>query len=173
MKMFDLKEIIRTIPDFPEKGILFRDITPILQNPDYFKGAIDKMSDVLSGMDFDLIAGPESRGFIFGTPLCYTLSKGFIPIRKSGKLPFKTITKTYSLEYGSATIEMHTDAILPGQRVVIVDDLLATGGTCKAIAELIEEAGGKVAGMCFLIELLALGGREFNKGYDIKSILQY
>jgi len=171
--MFDLKEIIRTIPDFPEKGILFRDITPILQNPDYLKGAIDKMEDMLSGMDFDLIAGAESRGFIFGVPLCCAMAKGFIPIRKAGKLPYKTFTKTYQLEYGSATVEMHADAIVPGQRVVIVDDLLATGGTCKAITELIEEAGGKVAGMCFLIELLALNGREYNKGYDIKSVLQY
>ncbi|MDR1689351.1 MAG: adenine phosphoribosyltransferase [Clostridiales bacterium] len=171
--MIELKEVIRTIPDFPEQGILFRDITTVLQNPDAFKFAVDKIADAVSGWDFDLIAGPESRGFIFGTPLSYILGKGFVPIRKAGKLPYKTISKSYSLEYGSASVEMHTDAILPGQKVIIIDDLLATGGTCKAIAQLIEEAGGEVAGMCFLIELLELGGREKNSGYDIKSILRY
>lgn len=171
--MLDLKEIIRSIPDFPEKGVMFRDITTVLQNPEALKFAVDKMVEAVKDMDFDLIAGPESRGFIFGVPISYILGKGFIPVRKAGKLPYKTISKTYSLEYGKASIEIHTDAILPGQKVIIIDDLLATGGTCRAIADLIEEAGGKVSGMCFLIELLALNGREQNKGFDIKSILQY
>ncbi|KAI4453206.1 single-stranded-dna-specific exonuclease recj [Holotrichia oblita] len=163
MSMLDLKEIIRTIPDFPEEGVMFRDITTVLQNPDALKFAIDKMADVVKDLDFDLIAGPESRGFIFGVPLSYILGKGFIPVRKAGKLPYGTISKTYSLEYGKATVEIHKDAILPGQKIVIIDDLLATGGTCKAIADLITEAGGQVVGMCFLIELLALCGRELNK----------
>lgn len=171
--MLDLKDAVRTIPDFPEEGVIFRDITTVLQNPEALKLAVDKMADAVKDIDFDLIAGPESRGFIFGVPLSYILGKGFIPIRKAGKLPYKTISKTYSLEYGSATVEIHTDAIAPGQKIMIIDDLLATGGTCKAIADLITEVGGQVVGMCFLIELLALGGREYNKSYDIKSILQY
>jgi adenine phosphoribosyltransferase len=171
--MSNLKEIIRTIPDFPEKGIMFRDITPVLQNPVHLRAAVDEMAALLDGTDFDLIAGPESRGFIFGVPLACKLNKGFIPIRKAGKLPFKTVSKTYSLEYGSATVEMHTDSVTPGQKIVIVDDLLATGGTCKAIAELIEQCGGKVVKMCFLIELIALKGRELNGGYDIASVLGY
>lgn len=171
--MLNLQDAVRTIPDFPEKGIIFRDITTVLQNPEALKLAVDKMAEAVQDIEFDLIAGPESRGFIFGVPLSYILGKGFIPIRKAGKLPYKTISKTYSLEYGSATVEIHTDAIQPGQKVMIIDDLLATGGTCKAITELITEAGGQVAGMCFLIELLALDGREYLKNDNIKSILQY
>jgi len=171
--MYDLKEIIRTIPDFPEKGVMFRDITPLLLEPGYLRAAVAEMAELLSGLDFDLIAGPESRGFIFGVPLAYSMNKGFIPIRKAGKLPYKTKAKTYDLEYGAATVEIHEDAIKPNQKIVIVDDLLATGGTCKAIAELIEECGGVVTRMCFLIELLALKGREANAGYDIKSVITY
>lgn len=169
----ELKTIIRDIPDFPEKGIIFRDITPILQNPEALKESINKMAEMSNSYEYDIIAGPESRGFIFGVPLAYKLSKGFIPIRKKGKLPFDTISKEYSLEYGTNTIEMHKDAIKKGQKVLIVDDLLATGGTAKAIAEMIEEASGIVAGFIFLIELGALNGRELLKGYDVYSVVKY
>ena len=171
--MQDLTQIIRTIPDFPEPGILFRDITPILHDPIYLKAAVDKMADMLKGIDFDYIAGPESRGFIFGVPLAYNLAKGFIPIRKEGKLPCDTLKKSYSLEYGTATIEMHADAITKGSKVVIADDLLATGGTSKAIVELIEEAGGEVVSMIFLIELISLKARDLFEGYSVHSALRY
>jgi len=169
----DLKTVIRTIPDFPEPGIQFRDITTILQNGEYLCEAVDLFSKSLDGLEFDLIIGPESRGFIFGVPLAYNLRKGFVPVRKAGKLPFETRSKSYGLEYGTATIEIHTDAIKPGQKVVVIDDLLATGGTCKALAELVEEAGGEIVSMVFLIELIGLNGRDQLKGYDVKSILQY
>jgi len=169
----DFKEVIRTIPDFPEKGILFRDITTVLQNPQTLNASVDAICDSLKGEEFDVIVGPESRGFIFGVPVAYKLNKGFIPIRKAGKLPGEVISKSYSLEYGQATIEMHKDAIKKGQKVVIVDDLLATGGTCKAMCELIEEAGGIVSVISFFIELDDLGGREVLKGYNIKSIVNY
>ena len=169
----NLKEVIRTVPNFPEEGILFRDITPILQSPEHLKNSIDAMQNKLGGLEFDLIAGPESRGFIFGVPLAYNMDKGFIPVRKKGKLPAETVSKEYSLEYGTATIEIHKDAIQKGQKVVIVDDLLATGGTCKALVEMIEEVGGIVAGMVFLIELEGLNGRELLGDYNIHSILQY
>ncbi len=169
----DLKTIIRSIPDFPEKGIMFRDITPILQNADYLKDAIDQVSGKVEHLDFDLILGPESRGFIFGVPVAYNLNKGFVPVRKAGKLPCATNAKTYDLEYGTATIEIHTDSIQKGQRVVIVDDLLATGGTCKALCELVEEMGGVVAGIVFLIELNGLNGRDVLGKYEIHSIMQY
>ncbi len=169
----DLSKVMRTIPDFPEKGIIFRDITPILQNADYLQIAVDQISDRLEGVDFKTVIGPESRGFIFGVPVAYKLRKGFVPIRKSGKLPFERVQKSYALEYGSATIEMHVDAIEKGEKVVIVDDLLATGGTCKAMVELIEEMGGEVAAIVFLVELLGLKGRELLKGYNVQTILQY
>ena len=169
----DLKTVIRTIPDFPEPGILFRDITPILQNGEYLREAVDLIAEALEGAEYELIIGPESRGFIFGVPVAYNLKKGFVPVRKAGKLPCETRSKSYGLEYGKATIEIHKDAIKPGQRVVVIDDLLATGGTCKALAELVEEAGGVIAGMIFLIELLELNGRKQLKGYNIQSILQY
>lgn len=169
----DLKDVIRTIPDFPEPGILFRDITTVLQDPDALRQAIDQVVDSLTGVDFDLVVGPESRGFIFGVPVSYIMKKGFIPARKAGKLPYKTVAKTYKLEYGSAAVELHEDAIKPGQRVVIVDDLLATGGTCKALVELIEEMGGVVVAMTFLIELDELGGRSLLNGYNVSSVLNY
>ncbi|MDR1532054.1 MAG: adenine phosphoribosyltransferase [Clostridiales bacterium] len=169
----DLKEKIRSIPDFPEPGILFRDITPVLQDPSALKQAMDEMAQKLASIEFDLIVGPESRGFIFGVPMAYRFGKGFIPIRKAGKLPYKTLSKQYGLEYGTSVIEMHTDAIKPGQRVAIVDDLLATGGTCKALAELVEEVGGVVCGMVFFIELAALGGKRILSGYDVQSLLVY
>lgn len=169
----ELRDIVREIPDFPEPGILFRDITPILQSPEALGLAIDSVIEKLEGLDFDLVAGPESRGFIFGVPVAYKMKKGFIPVRKKGKLPFKTYEKSYALEYGTATIEIHTDAIKKGQKVVIIDDLLATGGTCKALIELIEEAGGEVAAMVFLIELEDLGGRKLVAGHPLHSILKY
>ena len=171
--MKELIDIIRTVPDFPEAGIIFRDITTVLQNPHTLAFAIDAIADKLTGMDFDLVVGPESRGFIFGVPIAYKLHKGFVPVRKKGKLPYITVTKSYNLEYGSAEIEMHKDAIAKGQRVVVIDDLLATGGTCKALTELVEEIGGIVASLVFLIELEALKGRELLKGYNVHSIIQY
>lgn len=169
----DLKAIIRSIPDFPEPGIMFRDITPILHDGKYLRQAVDAVIKALDGLEYDLILGPESRGFIFGVPVAYNLKKGFVPVRKAGKLPYETRSKSYGLEYGKATIEIHKDAMEPGQRVVIIDDLLATGGTCKALAELVEESGGVIAGMVFLIELAGLNGRDQLKGYDVRSVLQY
>lgn len=169
----DLKTLIRTIPDFPEEGVLFRDITPVLQDSEGLKAAINQMQDCFKDIDFDLIVGPESRGFIFGVPLAYNLNKGFIPVRKKGKLPYNTIQKEYALEYGTAIVEMHIDAIKPGQKIVVVDDLLATGGTSKAIVDLVEEAGGEIIKLIYLIELKALKGREVLKGYNVESIIKY
>lgn len=170
----DLKKIIREVNDFPRKGILFYDITTILNSPDYLKFAINKMAEKISSIDFDLIVCPESRGFIFGMPLAYKLQKGFVPARKPGKLPYTTVSQSYALEYGTNSIEVHIDAIKRGQKVMIVDDLLATGGTCKALAELIEEIGGEVAGMEFLIELKELNGREVLSKYEnVLSVIEY
>ncbi len=169
----NLKDVIRTIEDFPQKGVLFRDISPILQNGEYLRQAVEQIAEKIQNVDFDLVVGPESRGFIFGVPIAYKLNKGFIPIRKAGKLPYETIKKSYDLEYGKATIEMHTDAIKPGQKVVVIDDLLATGGTSKALIELVEEAGGIIEAAVFLIELESLGGREVLKNYKIDSIMKY
>ena len=164
--MKELKEYIRSIPDFPEKGIIFRDVTSVLQDADALKLSIDELAKRLEGVDFDVIAGAESRGFIFGAPLAYVMHKPFVPIRKKGKLPCETVEKTYDLEYGTATIEMHKDAIQKGEKVVLLDDLIATGGTMKAAAELVEELGGEVVKMLFLIELSDLNGREVLKDYD-------
>jgi len=169
----DFKNAIRAIPDFPSEGIMFRDITTVLQDPEALKSSIDQICDILKDVDFDIVIGPESRGFIFGMPVAYALNKGFVPVRKEGKLPHETIKKSYSLEYGEAVIEMHTDAIKKGQKVVIIDDLLATGGTCKAIAELIEEVGGVIEEMIFFIELDGLNGREVLDGYNIKSLVNF
>ncbi|MDR1642374.1 MAG: adenine phosphoribosyltransferase [Clostridiales bacterium] len=171
--MDELRNTIRTIPDFPQPGILFRDITTMLQDPAALGLSIDAVAAKLEGVEFDLVLGPESRGFIFGVPVAYKLKKGFVPVRKAGKLPSAVISKSYDLEYGSSVIEIHADAIKPGQKVAVIDDLLATGGTCKALAELVEDAGGEIAAMVFLIELEALGGREVLKGYDVRSILKY
>ena len=170
---FDYKKIMRTVPDFPEEGVLFRDITPILHNPDSLKASVDDIADIVKDMDFDFIAGPESRGFIFGVPVSYKLHKGFIPVRKEGKLPAETVSKSYDLEYGSSVIEIHKDAIKPGDKIVIVDDLLATGGTVKAITELVEEMGGVIVGMVFFIELLDLNARDILKDYNIVSLVKY
>lgn len=169
----DFKNLIRTIPDFPNKGILFRDITTVLKDPEGLHNSINEMSEKLKHIDFDIVIGPESRGFIFGVPIAYNMKKSFVPARKAGKLPHETISKTYELEYGSATIEIHKDAIKKGQKVVIADDLLATGGTCKAICQLIEEVGAELVGMVFFIEIEHLNGREALKGYPVHSIVKY
>lgn len=171
--MKKLKEYIRSIPDFPEKGIIFRDVTSILMDADGLKLAIDELAKCLEGMDFDVIAGAESRGFLFGMPLAYLLHKPFVPIRKKGKLPCETVAKTYDLEYGTATIEIHKDAIKPGDKIVLLDDLIATGGTMKAAAELVEELGGEVVEMLFLIELVDLKGREVLSKYKVDSVVQF
>lgn len=171
--MKKVEDYIRTIPDFPEKGIMFRDVTSVLQDPDGLKLAIDEMAKKLQGLEFDVIAGAESRGFIFGMPLAYLLNKPFVLIRKKGKLPCETVEKTYNLEYGTATIEMHKDSIKPGQKVVLVDDLIATGGTMAAAAELVEELGGKVEMMLFLLELAGLEGRKLLSNYRVESIVSY
>lgn len=171
--MKTVKDYVTTIPDFPEEGILFRDITTVLQDNDGFKLAIDEYLKLLDGVDFDVIAGAESRGFIFGAPLAYILNKPFVLIRKKGKLPRETVTKEYALEYGTAEIEMHKDSILPGQKVVIIDDLIATGGTVKACCELVEDLGAKVEKILFLLELKGLNGRELLKDYNVASVIQY
>ncbi len=171
--MKTVKDYIITIPDFPEKGIMFRDVTSVLQDADGFRLAIEELQKRLEGVEFDVIAGAESRGFIFGAPLAYNLGKAFVPIRKKGKLPRETVSKKYELEYGTAVIEMHKDAIRPGQRVVLIDDLIATGGTIKACAELIEELGGEVVKILFLLELAGLNGRDALKGYDVDAIATY
>lgn len=169
----EVAKYIRTIPDFPEKGIMFRDITTLLMQPEGFKLAIDDMINALKDTEFDILAGTESRGFIFGTPIAYELGKPFALIRKKGKLPAETVSQTYDLEYGSATIEMHKDAIKPGQKVVLIDDLIATGGTIEAAAKLVEKLGGEVVKMLFVMELQGLKGRERLSKYDIYSVLQY
>ena len=168
-----VEDYVRTIPDFPQPGIMFRDITSILQDPDGLAMAIDEMQEKLKGVEYDSIAGLESRGFSFGMPIAYNLHKPFIPIRKKGKLPCATVSETYDLEYGQATIEMHRDAVKPGDRVVIVDDLIATGGTVEAAAKLVEQLGGKVVRMVFLMELDGLNGRERLAKYDVESVICY
>ena len=171
--MKKLEEYVKSIPDFPEKGIIFRDVTSVLQDADGLHMAIDQMQKKLEGVDFDIVLGPESRGFIFGVPIAYNMHKAFVPVRKKGKLPRATISQTYDLEYGTATIEIHKDAIQPGQRVVIIDDLIATGGTTEAIIKMVEELGGEVVRCVFLMELAGLKGREKLNGYDIDSAIIY
>lgn len=171
--MKKVEDYVRSIPDFPEKGIIFRDITSVIQSPEGLKLAIDGINESLKDVDYDVVVGPESRGFIFGVPVAYANGKGFVPVRKEGKLPCETISEDYSLEYGTATIEMHKDAIVPGQKVVIVDDLIATGGTTEAIIKLIERLGGEVVKIVFLIELEGLNGREKLAGYDVDSVIKY
>lgn len=171
--MKELKDYVRTIPDFPEKGIMFRDITTILQDADGLHLAVDGLMDCLKGVDYDVVVGPESRGFIFGVPVAYEQHKSFVPVRKKGKLPCETISASYALEYGTATIEMHKDAIRPGQKVVIVDDLIATGGTMEAIIRLVEELGGEVVKILFVMELAGLNGRERLSRYDVASLITY
>ena len=171
--MKPLEEYVRSIPDFPEPGIIFRDITSILQDADGLKLAIDSMQKCLDDGDFEVVVGTESRGFIFGVPIAYNLHKPFVPVRKKGKLPCETISQSYDLEYGSATIEMHKDSIKPGQKVVIVDDLIATGGTVEAAIKMVEALGGEVVRVVFLMELAGLKGRERLKDYSISSVLRY
>ena len=169
----NLKELVRSIPDFPKEGILFRDITPLIGDADGFEALIEKMADTLRDLDIDVVVGPEARGFIFGAALAHALHAGFVPARKPGKLPYETITYEYALEYGTDRLEIHKDAIRPGQRVAIVDDLLATGGTALACAKLAEMAGGTVVGCTFAIELTDLPGREALQAYPVHTILQY
>ena len=171
--MRNIESYVRTIPDFPEPGIMFRDITSVMQDPDGLKLAIDLLLEQLKGVDFDVVVGLESRGFLFGMPIAYTLGKAFVPIRKKGKLPCETISTEYDLEYGKASIELHKDAIRPGQRVVLVDDLIATGGTVSAGVQLIEQLGGEIAKILFLLELKGLEGRKKLEKYDIASIIAY
>ena len=171
--MKKIEEYVRSIPDYPEEGVIFRDVTSILQDADGLKLAIDSMQECLKEKDVDVIVGTESRGFIFGVPIAYNLHKPFVPVRKKGKLPCETIEKSYELEYGQATVEMHRDSIRPGQKVAVVDDLIATGGTIKAAIEMIEDLGGEVVKVVFLMELAGLKGREKLKGYDVESVICY
>ncbi|MCX7921925.1 MAG: adenine phosphoribosyltransferase [Clostridia bacterium] len=170
----DLKSKLRHVMDFPKEGIDFIDITTVLQDGEAFKECLDTMKEAVMKMgDVDLIVGPESRGFVFGAPLAYAMVKGFVPIRKKGKLPYKTIKAEYELEYGTDVLEMHQDAVKPGQKVVIVDDLLATGGTTEANIKLVEQLGGEVVGVIYFIELSFLNGREKLKNYNVHSLLQF
>ena len=171
--MKKLEEYVRSIPDFPEPGIIFRDVTSVLQDADGLKLAIDSMQACLEDTDVDVIVGTESRGFIFGMPIAYNLHKPFVLVRKKGKLPCETISREYDLEYGTATIEMHKDSIKPGMKVAIVDDLIATGGTIEAAIGLIEQLGGEVVKVVFLMELAGLKGRERLAGYDVSSVICY
>lgn len=171
--MKKIEEYVRSIPDFPEEGIIFRDVTSVLQDADGLHLAIDLMQDKIKDLDFDVVVGPESRGFIFGVPIAYNLHKPFVPVRKKGKLPCDTVSMEYELEYGTATIEIHKDAIKSGQKVLIVDDLMATGGTIEAIIKLIKQLGGQVVGSVFLMELAGLNGREKLKGENVQSVIIY
>ncbi|HIV24413.1 MAG TPA: adenine phosphoribosyltransferase [Candidatus Scatomonas pullistercoris] len=171
--MKKLEEYVLSIPDFPKPGVIFRDVTSILQDADGLQLAIDSLQERLKGVEFDVIVGAESRGFIFGMPLAYNLHKPFIPVRKKGKLPRETVEMSYELEYGTATVEMHKDAIRSGQKVVLVDDLIATGGTIEAAAKLVESLGGEVVKILFVMELAGLKGREKLKRYDVDSVICY
>ncbi len=171
--MMDLRNLIRVINDFPEPGISFKDITTLLRDAEGFRVAIDQLVDYGKMRQVDLVVGPEARGFVIGAPLAYALGVGFVPIRKPGKLPAETMRKEYSLEYGKDALEMHRDAIQPGERVLIVDDLLATGGTIRSSVDLVEQLGGVVAGICFLIEISSLNGRSKLSSYDVHTVIQY
>lgn len=171
--MKPIEEYVTSIPDFPEQGIIFRDVTSILQDAEGLHLAVDLMQRKLDGIEFDAIIGPESRGFIFGVPLAYNLNKPFVPVRKKGKLPRETVSIEYELEYGTASIEMHRDSIKAGEKVVIIDDLMATGGTTEAIIKLVEGLGGQVVKIVFLMELAGLHGRDRLKDYDMESVIVY
>ncbi len=171
--MKKLEDYVRSIPDFPEPGIIFRDVTSILQDADGLGLAIDGLLDMVKDLEYDVVVGTESRGFIFGMPVAYANHKSFVPVRKKGKLPCETIEAEYDLEYGSAVIEIHKDAIVPGQKVVIIDDLIATGGTIEAAAKLVEELGGEVVKICFVMELAGLEGRKKLEKYDVESLITY
>ncbi len=171
--MKNLKDYVRTIPNFPEEGVMFRDVTTVLQDPEGLKLAIDGMQEKIVNLEFDVIVGAESRGFLFGMPLAYNLNKAFVPVRKKGKLPAETISESYNLEYGQATLEIHKDAIKPGEKVVIIDDLIATGGTLEAIIKLVERLGGEVVRICCLIDLPELGGKEKIKDYEVDTVIAF
>ena len=171
--MKKLEEYVRSIPDFPEEGIIFRDVTSVLQDADGLHLAIETMQDLVKDLEVDVVAGPESRGFIFGTPIAYNMHKPFVLIRKKGKLPCETVSIDYALEYGTATIERHKDSVKPGQKVLIVDDLIATGGTTKAMIDLVESLGGEVVGIVVLMELAGLEGRKKIEGYRLESAIVY
>jgi adenine phosphoribosyltransferase len=168
-----LKELVRDIPDFPKKGIIFKDITPVLQNPAGLKEVVDKFSEHYANQKIDVIVGAEARGFLFGPAVAINIGAGFVPVRKPGKLPYETASKTYDLEYGTDTLEIHKDAVKAGDNVLMMDDLLATGGTMAASCELVESLGGKITGCAFLIELGFLNGKEKLSQYDIFSLIQY
>ena len=169
----DLKSKIRIIEDFPKEGISFKDVTTILSDSEAYKYTIDKIVENLKDKNIDVVVGPEARGFIFGTPVAYLLGAAFVPVRKVGKLPGETISVKYDLEYGTDELQIHSDAIKPGQRVAVVDDLLATGGTIAAVAKLVEKAGGEVVSMDFVIELTELCGRDKLEGYEVKALVEY
>ena len=171
--MKQLADFVTTIPNFPKEGIMFRDVTSVVQDPEGLKMAIDQLVEKLKGLDFDLVVGTESRGFLFGAPVAYALNKGFILVRKKGKLPREVISEDYDLEYGSATIEMHKDSIKPGQKVVVIDDLFATGGTTEAVVKLVERLGGEIVSMGFVMELAGLGGMEKFKKYNPYALITY
>ena len=171
--MKKVEDYVVSIPDFPEPGIIFRDVTSVIQDADGLQLAIDEMQKLLDGVEFDVIAGAESRGFVFGMPIAYNMKKPFVLVRKKGKLPRETVEMSYELEYGSATIEMHKDSIKPGQKVVLVDDLIATGGTIEAAAKLVEWLGGEVVKIIFLMELAGLEGRKKLAKYDVGSVVCY
>ena len=171
--MKGIEDYIITIPDFPEEGVMFRDVTSVLQDEDGFRLAVDLMQKKLEGREFDVIAGAESRGFFFAAPLAYNLHKPFVPVRKKGKLPRETVSIRYELEYDVAELEIHRDAIKPGQKVVLIDDLIATGGTNEAMIKLVESLGGEVIKAVFLMELAGLHGRERLKGYDVDAVITY
>ena len=171
--MKKLEDYVLTIPDFPEPGIMFRDITSLIQDPEGLKRTIDALVERVQGLDFDIVIGPESRGFIFGVPVAYLLGKSFVPVRKKGKLPRETVSVQYELEYGQAEIEIHKDAIRPGQKVVVVDDLIATGGSAEACAKLVEKLGGEVVRMLFVMELAGLKGRDRLEKYHPESLIVY
>lgn len=168
-----LEEYVVTIPDFPEPGIMFRDVTSIIQDPEGLRLAINGLVGLTMGVDFDVIVGPESRGFIFGVPVAYLTGKGFVPVRKKGKLPRETVSEKYDLEYGQAEVEMHKDAIKPGQKVLVVDDLIATGGSAEAACKLVEKLGGEVVRLIFVMELAGLEGRKKLEKYNVDSLIVY
>lgn len=173
IKKSDLKKCIRDIPDFPKEGIIFKDITTLLRDREAFKKSINLLAGKFRKENIDFVVGVESRGFIFGAPLAYKLGAGFVPIRKKGKLPYKTRSVTYQLEYGSDTLEIHEDALTPNSRVLVVDDLLATGGTIKAVTELVKQQNAVIAGVAFLVELRFLKGKEKLKDLEVYSVIKY
>jgi len=169
----DLAKMIRDVPDFPKEGILFKDITTLIKEPQAFRQVIDRLADHYAGQEIDLVVAVEARGYIFGAPIAYKLGAGFVPVRKEGKLPAETVREEYELEYGTDSVEMHRDAIQPGQRVLIVDDLIATGGSAAATARLVERLGGEVVSIAFVIELTFLKGVEKLKDYDVFTMIEY